>query len=80
MVISVENHKFSRFRMTKQTPPLNSSRETQLPRRILLDSKTVGISRFSRHRVSGDTWHGHVDATWHPRGMTHGMSHVVHLG
>ena len=27
----------------------------------------------------GDTWHEHVDATWHPRGVTHGMSHVVHL-
>ena len=26
-----------------------------------------------------DTWHDHVDATWHPRGVTHGMSHVVHL-
>ena len=29
--------------------------------------------------MSGDTWHEHVDATWHPRGVTHGMSHVVHL-
>ena len=27
----------------------------------------------------GDTWHDHVDATWHPRGVTHDMSHVVHL-
>ena len=27
----------------------------------------------------GDTWHEHVDATWHPRGVTHGISHVVHL-
>ena len=26
-----------------------------------------------------DTGHEHVDSTWHPRGMTHGMSHVVHL-
>ena len=34
---------------------------------------------FSRHRVLGDTWHEHVDATWHPWGVTHGMSHVVHL-
>ena len=29
--------------------------------------------------MSDDTWHEHVDATWHPRGVTHGMSHVVHL-
>ena len=29
--------------------------------------------------MSGDTWHDHVDATWNPRGVTHGMSHVVHL-
>ena len=29
--------------------------------------------------MSGDTWYDHVDATWHPRGVTHGMSHVVHL-
>ena len=27
----------------------------------------------------GDTWHDDVDATWNPRGVTHGMSHVVHL-
>ena len=27
----------------------------------------------------GDTWHDHVDATWHLRGAPHGMSHVVHL-
>ena len=27
----------------------------------------------------GDTWHDHVDDTWNPRGVTHGMSHVVHL-
>ena len=27
----------------------------------------------------GDTWYDHVDATWHPRGVTHGMSHMVHL-
>ena len=24
----------------------------------------VRISRFSRHWVSSDTWHDHVDATW----------------
>ena len=47
--------------------------------RISSDSKTVRISCFSRHRVSGDTWHDHVDATWNSRGVTHGMSHVVHL-
>ena len=29
--------------------------------------------------MSGYTWHEHVDATWHLRGVTHGMSHVVHL-
>ena len=29
--------------------------------------------------MSDDTWHDRVDATWHPRGVTHGMSHVVHL-
>ena len=29
--------------------------------------------------MSGDTWHEHVDATGHPRGVTHGMIHVVHL-
>ena len=27
----------------------------------------------------GDTWHDHVDAAWHPRGVKHGLSHVVHL-
>ena len=29
--------------------------------------------------MSGDTWHDHVDSTWHPKGVTHVMSHVVHL-
>ena len=29
--------------------------------------------------MSGDTWYNHVDVTWHPRGVTHCMSHVVHL-
>ena len=38
-----------------------------------------GISHFLIHQVSGNIWHDHVDATWHPRGVTHGMSHVVHL-
>ena len=47
--------------------------------RISSDSETVEISRFLRHRVSGDTSHDHVDATWNPGGVTHGMIHVVHL-
>ena len=29
--------------------------------------------------MSVDTWHDHANATWHPRGVTYGMSHVVHL-
>ena len=29
--------------------------------------------------MSGDKWHDHVDATWHPRGLTHGKRHVVHF-
>ena len=29
--------------------------------------------------MSGDTWHDHVDSIWNPRGVTHGMSHVVNL-
>ena len=29
--------------------------------------------------MSGDTWHDQLEATCHPRGVTHGMSHVVHL-
>ena len=29
--------------------------------------------------MSGDIWHDHVDATWYPKRVTHGMSHVVHL-
>ena len=30
--------------------------------------------------MSGDTWHDHVDATWHLRGSdTWHDSHVVHL-
>ena len=59
MVISVGNRKFSRSRMTKQTSPLNS--------------ETIRISRFSRHRMSGDTWHDHVDATWNLGRWTRGM-------
>ena len=29
--------------------------------------------------MSDDTWCDLVDATWHPEGVTHGKSHVVHL-
>ena len=29
--------------------------------------------------MSGDTWHDHVDATWNPGGVTHGMIQVLHL-
>ena len=29
--------------------------------------------------MSSDAWHDHVDVIWHPRGVTHGMSHVVYL-
>ena len=58
MVISAENLEFSRSRMTKRTFPLKSSQEIELPRRISLDSKVVGITRFSRHGVSDDTWQG----------------------
>ena len=43
------------------------------------DSKTIETLRFSRHQVSGNTWHEHVDVTWHPRGVKHGISNVVHL-
>ena len=53
MVISVKTRNFSRSRMTKRTTPLESSREIKLPRRISSNFETVGISRFSRHRVSG---------------------------
>ena len=49
MVISVKIQNFSRSRMTKRTSPLESSHEILLPRRISLNSKTVIISRFSRH-------------------------------
>ena len=60
-VISVENQKFSRSRMTKQTSSLNSFCEIYLPCLISLDFKTIGILCFLRHRGSGDTWHDHVD-------------------
>ena len=53
MVISVKIRNFSRSRMTKPTSPLESSHEIYLPRRILSNSETVGISRFLRYWVSG---------------------------
>ena len=53
MVTSVKIRNFSRSRMTKWTSPLESSREIYLLRRISLNYEIVGISRFSRHRVSG---------------------------
>ena len=56
IVILVKIRIFSRSQMTKQTFPLKSSREIELPRRISLDSEVVGISRYSRRGVSDDTW------------------------
>ena len=56
ILISIKIRNFSRFRMTKRTSPLGSSREIYLPRRILLNSEVVGISRFLRREVSDDTW------------------------
>ena len=53
ILISVKIRNFSRSRMTKRTFPLKSSHEIELPRRISLDSKVVGISRFSRRRGVG---------------------------
>ena len=29
--------------------------------------------------MSDNTWHGLRDATWHPKRVTHGKIHVVHL-
>ena len=29
--------------------------------------------------MSDDTWCDLGDATWHPKGVTHGKSHVKHL-
>ena len=62
IVILVKTQIFSRSRMTKQTSPLQSSREILLPRRISLNSETVRISCFSRHRVGccKTTREGHV--------------------
>ena len=54
-------------------------------RNLVILSNFVGFQNsrnfknFSRHRVSGDTWHDHVNATWYPKGVTHGMIHVVKL-
>ena len=55
MVISVKIRNFSRSRMTKRTSSLESSREISIPRRISSNSKTVGISRFLRHREGCET-------------------------
>ena len=41
LVYKLQNWNFSRSRMTKRTSPLDS-----LPRKILLNSVTVGFSRF----------------------------------
>ena len=52
LVILVKIRNFFRSRMTKQTSPVESFREIYLLRRISLNSKIVGISRFSRHGES----------------------------
>ena len=50
-VISIKKiRNFSRSRMMKQTLSLESSRKIQLSRQNSLNSETVGISSFSRHR------------------------------
>ena len=43
MVISVENRKFSRSRMTKRIMQLNSSHEIKLPRKISLNCEIVRV-------------------------------------
>ena len=53
MVISIKIWNFFRSWMTKRTSPLESSREIYLSRRISSNFETIGISHFSRHRVSG---------------------------
>ena len=53
-----------------------------LSRNLVTQSNFVGFRdnrNFTFFKTSGDTWRDHVDTTWHPRGVTHGMSHVVHL-
>ena len=50
LVILVKIRNFSRYRMTKRTLPLKSSRENLA---ITSNSETVENSRFSRHWVSG---------------------------
>ena len=67
IVISVKIQNFSRSQMTKRTSPLESFREIKLPRRISLNSETVGISRFSRHR---EGCRGHLARFGWPRGDT----------
>ena len=59
-VISVENWKFFRSRMMKRS----------------LAKSSYLVAEFHIFRdieVSGDTWHDHVDATWHLGRWTHGM-------
>ena len=53
MVISIKIQNFSKSQMMKQTSPLESSREIEIPCRISSNSEIVGISRLFRHRVSG---------------------------
>ena len=65
--------------MMKRASPLNLSHEILLHRQISSNFETYEILYFSRYRVSGDTWHEHVNATWNPRRVTHGMRHVVHF-
>ena len=43
--------------MMKRTSPLNSSREIKSHCQISSNFEIVEISHFSRHRMSGDTWH-----------------------
>ena len=62
--------------MTKQTSSLNLSREILLPSKISLNYEMVEISRFSRLRVSGDTWGG---TTWHDQGLPHGTMGEGHM-
>ena len=52
-VILVKTRNFYRSWMTKWISPLESSREIYPPCRISSHSEIVGISRFTRHRVSG---------------------------
>ena len=49
--------KFSRFRMTKRTAPLNSSREIKWPRKVSSNSKTSrNFSDFMSDKLSVTLW------------------------